>query len=100
MEYRRSNFKLSVLLSAIAREVRQQLSRATDETTEIVLYGLVYWFRIWDHEYNLRPTNCLLMWLDFLIKDLKSNLIDSKPLVHLLTLVRSGYYQPDINHFN
>ncbi|GAB1223940.1 hypothetical protein ENUP19_0166G0036 [Entamoeba nuttalli] len=100
MDYRRSKFKLSVLLSTIALEVRRQFSRAIDETTEIILYGLVYWFRIWDHEYNLKPNNCLLLWLDFLINDIKANLIDSKALVHLLTLVRKGYYQTDITHFN
>ncbi|EDR21821.1 hypothetical protein EDI_327860 [Entamoeba dispar SAW760] len=100
MEYRQPKTNLSVLLSAVAKEVRQQLSRATDETAEIVLYGLVYWFRIWDHEYNLRPTKYLLMWLDFLIKDVDSNLMDPKPLVHLLSLIRTGYYQPDIDHFN
>ncbi|EDR25480.1 hypothetical protein EDI_274950 [Entamoeba dispar SAW760] len=100
MEYSQPKLNLSILLSAVAREVRQQLSRATDETAEIVLYGLVYWFRIWDHEYNLRPTKYLLMWLDFLIKDIESNLLDSKPLVYLLNQIRTGYYQPDIEHFN
>ncbi|EDR28698.1 hypothetical protein EDI_118750 [Entamoeba dispar SAW760] len=100
MQYTKPKLYLSNLISAIAKEVREQLSRATDETSEIVLYGLVYWFRIWDHEYNLNPTKYLLMWLDFLIKDVESNLIDSRPLVHLLSLVRTGYYQPDIEHFN
>ncbi|EDR28577.1 hypothetical protein EDI_238390 [Entamoeba dispar SAW760] len=100
MQYTQPKTKLSILLTAVAREVREQLSRATDETVEIVLYGLVYWFRIWDHEYNLYPTKYLLMWLDFLIKDVESNLIDSEPLVYLLSLIRTGYYQPDIEHFN
>ncbi|EDR26253.1 hypothetical protein EDI_081100 [Entamoeba dispar SAW760] len=100
MQYTQPKFKLSVLIQATAKEVREQLSRAIDETAEIVLYGLVYWFRIWDHEYNLFRTKYLMMWLDFLIKDVESNLLDSKPLVHLLTLIRTGYYEPDIEHFN
>ncbi len=100
MQYNRPKTSLSVLLNAVAREVREQLGRATDETAQIVLYGLVYWFRIWDHEYNLYPTKYLLMWLDFLIKDVESNLIDSKSLVYLLSLIRTGYYEQDIEHFN
>ncbi|EDR26322.1 hypothetical protein EDI_155170 [Entamoeba dispar SAW760] len=100
MQYTQPKLKLSILIQATAKEVREQLSRAIDETTEIVLYGLVYWFRIWDHEYNLYPTKYLLLWLDFLMKDIESNLIDSKPLLHLLKLIRTGYYEPDIEHFN
>ncbi|EDR24581.1 hypothetical protein EDI_082060 [Entamoeba dispar SAW760] len=100
MQYNHPKLNLSILLDTIAREVRQQLSRAIDETAQIVLYGLVYWFRIWDHEYNLKPSKHMLQWLDFLIKDVGSNLLDSKPLVYLLTHIRTGYYEPDIEHFN
>lgn len=99
MQYNYPKLNLSILLDTIAKEVRQQLSRAIDETCEIVLYGLVYWFRIWDHEYNLKPSAQMFKWLDFLIKDIESNLLDSKPLVYLLTHIRTGYYDTDIEHF-
>lgn len=100
MQYSQPKLNLSNLIQATANEVRRQLSCAIDETAEMILYGLVYWFRIWDHQYNLYPTKYLLMWLDFLIIDIQSNLIDYKPLVHLLGLIRSGYYEQDIEHFN
>ncbi|EDR21765.1 hypothetical protein EDI_066100 [Entamoeba dispar SAW760] len=91
---------LSILLSTIAKEVRVQLSQAIDETTQIVLYGLVYWFRIWDHEHNLKYSKEVFDWLDFLLIDIESNLIDSTTLIQLLKYIRSGCYIPDTEHFN
>ncbi|BFU26575.1 hypothetical protein, conserved [Entamoeba histolytica] len=92
--------RLSVLLSAIAREVKSQLSRAKDTNTEIVLYGLIYWFRVWDHKYHLKYSDQMNKWLDYIMVDIYSTVMDCGPLLFLLNTLYSGRYIPDIDHFN
>lgn len=91
---------LSSVTSELSRQLRAHLNNATDETVKMVLYSVAYWFRVWDHDYNLSRSRKLNRWLKYLLEDIESNILDSKPLLVPLNYIYRGTYIKDINHFN